>query len=52
MSAAEANLAAGTALAVYRVAFEQWLTAAEDEDLRDVIRASMARLRVLVAATG
>ncbi len=47
--ASEAELAAEAGLAVYRVAYAQWVDAAEDGDLRDVIRESMARLRSLTA---
>lgn len=43
----EARLAAETGVAVYRVAFEQWVNATEDRDLRDVIRTSLAQLRTL-----
>ncbi|MEK8171185.1 TetR family transcriptional regulator [Streptomyces sp. M19] len=45
----EASLAAETGIAVFRVAFSRWVTAAEDHDLRDVIRETLARLRTLTA---
>jgi AcrR family transcriptional regulator len=46
----EANLAAETGSAVYRVAFQRWVDAADDLDLRDAIRRSFAQLRTLTAA--
>lgn len=52
VGADEASLAAEAGAAVYRVAFEQWVSAAEDCDLRDVIRETLARLRILAAAAG
>lgn len=52
VGAAEASLAAEAGAAVYRVAFEQWVSAAEDRDLCDVIRQTLARLRILAAAIG
>jgi len=48
---AEAGLAAETGAAVYRVAFQRWVDAADDDvDLRDTLRESFARLRTLTAA--
>jgi hypothetical protein len=47
---AEASLAAETGSAVYRVAFQRWVDAADDLDLRDAIRESFAQLRTLTAA--
>jgi AcrR family transcriptional regulator len=47
----EAKLVAEAGIAVYRVAYEQWVNATEDGDLRDVIRESLARLRSLTAAS-
>jgi len=46
----EAKLVAEAGIAVYRVAYEEWINATEDGDLREVIRESMARLRSLTAA--
>jgi hypothetical protein len=45
----EANLAAETGAAVYRVAFERWVDVTEERELRDVVRASLVRLRTLTA---
>jgi AcrR family transcriptional regulator len=45
----EATLAAETGSAVYRVAFQQWVNATDDQDLRDAIRQSFAQLRTLTA---
>ncbi|MEV7045233.1 TetR family transcriptional regulator [Amycolatopsis sp. NPDC051061] len=45
----EATLAAETGAAVYRVAFQRWVDAADDLDLRDAIRQSFDRLRTLTA---
>jgi AcrR family transcriptional regulator len=50
VAASEAGLVTGAAFAVYRVAFEQWLGADEDSELRDVVRASMRELKGLIAA--
>jgi len=47
---AEASLAAETGSAVYRVAFQRWVNAADDLDLRDTISQSFAQLRALIAA--
>lgn len=44
---ADARLAAEVGLAIYRVAFEQWLGATEDSDLGAAIRESLVRLRTL-----
>jgi AcrR family transcriptional regulator len=52
IDALEANLAAETGLAVYRVAFGQWVTSTEDSDLRDIIRTAWSRLRALTGQTG
>ncbi|MFJ3671542.1 TetR/AcrR family transcriptional regulator [Streptomyces sp. NPDC090106] len=46
----EAGLAAETGTAVFRVAFSQWGDATESRDLRDVMRETLDRLRVLAAA--
>jgi AcrR family transcriptional regulator len=46
----EASLAAEAGSAVYRVAFQRWVDAADDFDLRDAIRQSFAQLRTLTAA--
>ncbi|MGV9855848.1 TetR family transcriptional regulator [Streptomyces sp. NPDC003442] len=47
----EASLAAETGSAVYRVAFQRWVDAADDDlNLRDAIRQSFAQLRTLTAA--
>ncbi len=43
----EASLAAETGTAVYRVAFQRWVDADDDLDLREVIRQSFAQLRTL-----
>ena len=45
----EASLAAETGIAAFRVAWTQWLNAAEDRDLGDVMRESLSRLEALVA---
>jgi AcrR family transcriptional regulator len=45
---AEASLAAEAGSAVYRVAFQRWVDAADDLDLRDTIRRSFAQLRTLI----
>ncbi len=45
-----ATLAAETGAAVYRVAFQRWVDAADDLDLRDAIRQSFDRLRTLTAS--
>jgi AcrR family transcriptional regulator len=47
----EASLAAETGSAVYRVAFQRWVDAADNLDLRDTIRRSFAQLRTLVASS-
>jgi AcrR family transcriptional regulator len=47
---AEADLAAETGSAVYRVAFQRWVDAAADLDLRDALDQSFAQLRNLAAA--
>ncbi|MBQ0854815.1 TetR family transcriptional regulator [Streptomyces sp. BH-SS-21] len=46
----EASLAAETSIAVFRVAFSRWVTATEDQDLPDVMRETLDRLRALAAA--
>lgn len=46
---AEAGLAAETGAAVYRVAFQRWVDAADDADLRETLRRSFAQLRTLTA---
>ncbi|MGN9787762.1 TetR/AcrR family transcriptional regulator [Nonomuraea sp. ZG12] len=45
----EASLAAETGSAVYRVAFQRWVDAADELDLRDTIHRSFAQLRTLTA---
>ncbi|MFJ3043477.1 TetR family transcriptional regulator [Streptomyces tendae] len=45
----EAALAAETSIAVFRVAFSRWVTAADDQDLQYVIRETLDRLRTLAA---
>ncbi len=45
----EAGLAAETGAAVYRVAFQRWVDAAEDLDLRDALRQTFTQLRTLTA---
>ena len=47
VSDAEASLAAETGSAVYRVAFQRWVDATDDLDLRDAVRQSFAQLRTL-----
>jgi AcrR family transcriptional regulator len=46
----EAGLAAEAGSAVYRVAFQRWVDAADGLDLRDAINQSFAQLRTLIAA--
>jgi hypothetical protein len=46
----EASLAAEAGSAVYRVAFERWVDADADLDLRDAIRESFDQLRTLTAS--
>ncbi|GAA1905991.1 TetR family transcriptional regulator [Streptantibioticus ferralitis] len=48
---AEASLAAETGIAVFRVAFERWVNAAEDRDFGDVIHETLTQLRTLTAAS-
>ena len=45
-----ATLAAETSIAVFRVAFSRWVTATEDQDLHDIIRETLDRLRTLTAS--
>lgn len=45
----EASLAAETSIAVFRVAFSRWVTATDEQDLQDVIRETLDRLRTLAA---
>ncbi|MGW5866531.1 TetR family transcriptional regulator [Streptomyces sp. NPDC055239] len=45
----EASLAAETSIAVFRVAFSRWVTAAEDQDLQDIMRETLDRLRAMTA---
>jgi AcrR family transcriptional regulator len=47
----DARLAAETGIAVFRVAFERWIGAADDGDLREVLRESFASLRALVGGS-
>jgi AcrR family transcriptional regulator len=51
LSTTEAKLVAETGVAVFRAAFEQWLTASRDRGLARVIRESFARLRALAASS-
>ncbi|SOD74588.1 TetR family transcriptional regulator [Jatrophihabitans sp. GAS493] len=46
----EASLAAETGVAVFRVAFERWVTERDDLDLSQVLRDSFAQLRSLSVA--
>ncbi len=50
VDALEASLAAETGLAVYRVAFGQWVLRTDDSDLRDLIRIAWDRLRALTGS--
>ncbi|WP_233224081.1 TetR family transcriptional regulator [Amycolatopsis sp. CA-128772] len=50
IGAAEADLAAETGSAVYRVAFRRWVDADGDLELRDAVGQSFAQLRGLAAA--
>jgi hypothetical protein len=43
----EASLAAEAGMTVFRVAFDRWSSGADDRDLADVMRASMAGLRAV-----
>ncbi len=45
-----ASLAAETGIAVLRVAFEQWVSADEDQDLSVLMSTSLVRLRTLTAS--
>jgi AcrR family transcriptional regulator len=45
----QARLAAEAGIGVLRVAFERWVTGADDVDLADLMRESMAELRTLTA---
>ncbi|MBP0455935.1 TetR family transcriptional regulator [Streptomyces montanisoli] len=45
----DASLAAETSIAVFRVAFSRWVTATDDQDLQDIIRETLDRLRTLSA---
>ncbi|GAB2539365.1 TetR family transcriptional regulator [Nocardia heshunensis] len=51
VGAPEANLAAETGVAVYRVAFERWIKTDEEGDLRGAVRESLGQLRALTAAS-
>jgi AcrR family transcriptional regulator len=44
-----ASLAAEAGIAVFRVAFERWVSAAQDQDLALVMRESLAQLKSLTA---
>jgi AcrR family transcriptional regulator len=44
-----ASLVAQVAMAVFRVAFEHWIDAANDRDLRELIRESLDELKTLTA---
>ncbi len=45
----EAGLAAETGIAIFRVAFERWITDPDERELVDVMREATARLETLVA---
>jgi AcrR family transcriptional regulator len=45
----EASLTAEAGMAVFRIAFERWVTAVEERDLRDVILEVLQTLRLLAA---
>lgn len=47
-----AGLAGQAAVAVFHVAFQQWVTAEEPEDFGALVRAGFAELRVVTAAGG
>ncbi|MFF7607640.1 TetR family transcriptional regulator [Streptomyces parvulus] len=49
IGAIEASLAAETSIAVFRVAFSQWVTAAEERSLQDIMRETLHRLRSMAA---
>ena len=44
----EASLTAETAIAVFRIAFERWVAADEEQDLPELIRESLEALRAAV----
>ncbi len=46
----EASLAAETGIAVFRVAFSRWVSAVEEQDLQDIMRETLDRLRTLAAS--
>jgi hypothetical protein len=46
----EASLAAEAGIAVFRVAFERWVAAAPEPSLGDVMRESLAQLKLLTSA--
>lgn len=46
----EANLAAEAGVAVFRVAFERWVTDAQERELAELMRESMSQLAALTAA--
>jgi AcrR family transcriptional regulator len=45
----DAGLAAEAGVAVFRVAFERWVTAPTDQDLGQIMRASLVQLKTLTA---
>jgi len=45
----DAGLAAEAGIAVFRVAFERWVTAADDRDLLQVMHESLDQLKALTA---
>ncbi len=48
--AADASLAAEAGIAVFRVAWERWLTGADELDLATVMKATLSRLAAVTAA--
>jgi hypothetical protein len=46
----DANLAAEAGIAVFRVAFERWVSEPGDRELSQVMRDSLAQLKALTAA--
>jgi AcrR family transcriptional regulator len=45
----EASLTAEAAIAVFRIAFERWVAAGDERDLRELIRESLQALRAVAA---
>jgi len=46
-----AKLSAETAVATFKVAFDRWISAGEDDDLSNVIGDSLDELKALTAET-